>query len=324
MDVLSDVLRAVRLTGAVYFKVSAIEPWVAKNPSMRQIGAAMMPHAEHVIPFHIVMVGHAWARPADDSAPAAFVDEGDILMFPLGAAHVIASDRDARTSEPADVEFYRRAAASGRPFTLMQVGVGRDGERAQLVCGYLGCDASPFNPLLEALPGMLVVHEHSKGSGLMKELLLAVLEERESHRAGTESILAKLSELMLVRAARGHMDGLPDGAMSWLCALRDKHVGRALERIHAEPARNWTVAQLAGEAGLSRSAFAERFSQLTGDSPMRYIGRWRMQLASRLLEEGADMGRVAGAAGYQSDAAFQRAFKRFVGVTPGEWRRRQH
>jgi len=318
--VLSEVLRAVRLTGALYFEVSAAHPWVAVTPSMEKIGASMMPDAEHVIPFHIMVAGHGWAMPRDRSVAPSKVDSGDIVMFPFGESHVITSDRTQWEGKPADPSFYAEAAASERPFTL--IAIGGDGEKAKLVCGYLGCDASPFNPLLGALPKMLVVKPQAGSDSLMRELLRAALDEKARPRAGAETVLAKLSELMFVQAVRQHMDGLPAASSTWLSGLRDECVGRALRLIHARPAEDWSTALLAKESGLSRSVFSERFTRFTGEAPMRYVGRWRMQLAARLLATGESIGAAAEGVGYHSEAAFQRAFKKFVGATPGEWRKR--
>lgn len=319
MDVLSEVLRAVRLTGALYFEVHAAHPWVAVNPSMRQIGPAVMPDAEHVIPFHILLSGEAWAMPADRSLPPTSMKAGDVLMFPLGAGHIMTSDRNVWNGAAPDPEFYSDAAKNKAPFVM--VDIGGSGEESQFICGYLGCDASPFNPLLEALPQMLVVPVHVHTDSLMRELLRAALDEKDQRGAGAETVLAKVSELMFVQAIRQHMDRLPESTASWLCGLRDEHIGKALQLIHSSPEADWTLERLGKEAGLSRSVFAERFARYTGQPPMHYLGRWRMQVASRLLEAGESMGRVAERVGYSSEAAFQRAFKKLVGVPPGTWRR---
>ena len=322
MDVLSDVLRAVRLTGALYFDVSAADPWIAVTPSMKRIGAAMMPGAGHVIPFHVMVSARGWARPEDASVPAASFEPGDIVMFPHGESHLLTSDAARWECPPADPAIYRGAAASGAPFTVLSVGGG--GARVGFVCGYLGCDASPFNPLLGALPRMLIV----KGQGsdaLMRELLRAALEQKGSGRAGAATVVARAGELMFLQAIRQHMESMPESASGWLAGLRDGQVGRALQLIHARPEADWSLASLAKKTGVSRSVLAERFARFTGEPPMRYLGRWRMQLASALLANGSSIGRVADDVGYRSEAAFQRAFKKYVGVTCGEWRRRaQH
>jgi AraC-like DNA-binding protein len=258
--------------------------------------------------------------PRDRSLAPSMVDPGDIVMFPFGESHVMTSDREHWDGRPPDPSFFAEAAASDAPFTLMTIGGG--GDEAKIVCGYLGCDASPFNPVLSALPKMLVVKGQAGTVGLMRELLRAALDEKVSRRAGAETVLAKLSELMFVQAIRQHMDALPAASSNWLSGLRDENVGRALQSIHTRPAAEWSTALLAKESGLSRSVFSERFARFTGEAPMHYVGRWRMQLAARLLAAGESIGAAAESVGYQSEAAFQRAFKKFVGSTPGRWRKR--
>jgi AraC-like DNA-binding protein len=323
MDVLSDVLRAVRLTGALYFEISAARPWIAATPSMKDIGATMMPDAGHVIPFHVMVSAQGWAKTDDGSLPAAGFEAGDIVMFPHGEGHVLTSDSDRWEATPADAGFYAAAASSDAPFTVCSIG--GDGARAEFVCGYLGCDASPFNPLLGALPSMLIVKSQLGSQALMRELLRAALEQKANGRAGAATLVLRAAELMFVQAIRQHMDSMPDAASSWLAGLRDEQVGRALQLIHTQPAAEWSLARLAKKSGVSRSVLAERFARFTGEPPMRYVGRWRMQLASGLLAGGSSIGRVADDVGYRSEAAFQRAFKKYVGVTCGEWRKRaQH
>ena len=320
MDVLSQVLRVVRLTGAVYFEVTAACPWISKSPPTRLIASAVMPDAEHVIPFHIVTMGRAWAMPEDRSVPASAVDPGDIVMFPLGESHILTSDRDMWDCPPTDLNVYFNAAESGAPFTLITIG--GSGATTKIICGYLGCDTRPFNPLVSALPRMLIIRKLMDTNQLMRELLLAALGERDNRGEGGQVVLAKLSELMFVQALREHIKNLPPGATNWLSGLRDEYVGRALRLIHATPAKDWSLEALAKESGLSRSALAERFTRFAGEPPIQYLGRWRMQVAAGLIESGVSLGAVAERVGYSSEAAFQRAFKKHVGSSPGEWRRR--
>lgn len=320
MDVLSEVLRVVRLTGAVYFEVTASYPWVSISPSTTRIAAAVMPDAGHIIPFHIVTLGRAWAMPEDRSVPARAVDPGDIVMFPLGESHFLSSDRDMADCPPPDLDVYFDAAGSGAPITT--VSLGGAGEKTNIVCGYLGCDTRPFNPLVSALPRMLIVKGLMETNQLMRELLLAALGEKDNRGEGARVVLAKLSELMFVQAMREHMKTLPPGATNWLSGLRDEYVGRALRLIHANPAKDWSLEALARESGLSRSALAERFTRFAGEPPIQYLGRWRMQVAAGLIESGVSLGAVAERVGYGSEAAFQRAFKKHAGISPGEWRRK--
>jgi AraC-like DNA-binding protein len=320
MDVLSDVLRAVRLTSALYFEVSAAQPWTVATLRMAEVGATMMPGAGHVIPFHAMVSARGWARPEDPAVRPETFEPGDIVMFPHGEGHLLTSDADRWETPRPEKSLYVEAAASGEPFTLCSMD--GDGPPAKFVCGYLGCDSSPFNPLLGALPRMLIVKAQLGSEGLMRELLRAAIEQKASGRAGAATLVARAGELMFLQAIRQHMDAMPAAAASWLAGLRDEQVGRALQLIHTHPAADWSLATLAKKSGMSRSVLAERFTRFTGEPPMRYVSRWRMQLASGLLTAGESIGRVADDVGYRSEAAFQRAFKKYVGVTCGEWRKR--
>jgi AraC-like DNA-binding protein len=317
LDVLSDVLRAVRLTGAVYYEVHARAPWAAETPETSLICANVMPDFEHVIAFHIVLEGRCWARLAHDPDSAVHMKAGDAVIFAGGDAHCMSAERGQRTE--VDFSLYRLKRDRPLPFVFSQFG--GDGEGTHLACGYLGCDARPFNPILDALPRMLLVHGDD-GLSLTQDLIRAALRESEKPRAGGETILSKLAELMFLQAVRQHIDTLPEESTGWLSGLRDRHVGMALRLMHSRPAERWTIDGLAREVGLSRSAFAERFTQLMGVPPMQYLGNWRLQLAVQLLEgRGMSIAQTAGEVGYESEAAFNRAFKKQVGVPPGSWRR---
>jgi AraC-like DNA-binding protein len=319
MDVLSDVLRAVRLTGAVFFDVNlgAESPWVAATPESSRIAGWVMPSAEHVIPFHLVLAGDVWAEFSDNSTAPIRLAPGDIVIYPMGDAHVFSSAPGLRA--PPDLSLYFRPADRQLPFVI-----GHDldgGMRTRFVCGYLGCDARPFNPILRALPRLLLARS-TDGIGYLVELFRVAADETRARRSGGESVLSKAAELMFVEVIRRHIEALPNDAMSWLAGLRDRHVGAALHLMHARPAEPWTVERLAHEVGLSRTVFADRFAQLVQDSPMQYLTNLRMQLATRLLErQGVGLAQVAAEVGYESEAAFNRAFKKYVGEPPGAWRR---
>lgn len=318
MDVLSDVLRAVRLTGAIYFDVDASSPWVGESPGTADIAAAVMPEAEHIISFHAVMSGSCWAALADDSVPPVLVNAGDVVVFPGGVPNVLSSSPGAR-GEP-NMAMYYRPIDESLPFAVIHGGGGD--ERTRFICGYLGCDARPFNPLLAALPAILCARKPADGSSWVIDLFRLALAEGGSGRAGCETILAKLSELMFVEIIRRHLETLPDDSRGWLSGLRDPHVGEALRLIHARPREEWTLDRLAREVGLSRTAFASRFTHYVGVSPMHYLARWRLQLAGRLLERpGMSIAQAGAEVGYESEAAFNRAFKKFVGIPPGTWRK---
>jgi len=192
-----------------------------------------------------------------------------------------------------------------------------------LVCGFFSCDARPFNPLLDSLPRFIRCgcNESSASDGLLEKFINFATTEMNSKRAGSQSILNRLSELMFVEVVRMHMDQIASSNTGWLAGLRDPLVGRALTLLHARPADTWTLDKLAAEAGASRSALAERFAHLTGYPPIQYLTQWRMQLAAkRLTETSAKVAVVAEAVGYDSEAAFSRAFKKFTGSSPSEWR----
>lgn len=320
MDVLSDVLNAARLRGAVYFDVTASAPWVSVNPSMDDIGATMMPGGEHVIPFHVLTEGQAWAWPADRSLPATKLEKGDVFMFPSGESHVVASDPAVERVPEVDTQFYRDAARSHDPFTLVEIGVG--GEKTKFVCGYLSCDTRPFNPLLASLPPMLVAKPPPNGADLIQSLIRLAIEETRNAKAGSETVLARISELMFVQALREYIESLGDSPAGWLAGLRNEKIGHALRLIHARPSGRWSLGHLASDCGMSRSKLAADFRKYTGEAPMHYLARWRIQVAAGLLEAGtASIAQIAEQVGYESEAAFKRAFKKYAGATAGQWRR---
>ncbi|MFP3942889.1 MAG: cupin domain-containing protein [Alphaproteobacteria bacterium] len=318
MDVLSDVLQAVRLKGAVYFDVRARAPWVAETPAVSRICAEVMPEFERVVAFHIMLDGWCWAQLADESEPPVRMEAGDAVIFAAGESHFMTTERGMR-AEP-DMSLYYRPKDRPLPFILNELG--GSGAPARFVCGYLGCDARPFNPMLDALPRLMHVRAASAGGQLTHDLLRVALQETEAPRPGGETILSKLSELMFLQAVRQHIEALPAEAKGWLSGLRDRHVGTALRLMHARPAEPWTLDALAREAGLSRSSFAERFTELMGEPVMHYLGKWRLQVAAQLLEQkGMSIAQAAAEVGYESEAAFNRAFKKRVGMPPGAWRR---
>lgn len=314
MDALSDVLRVVRLTGAIFFDVHASEPWVAEAPPGRSIVGTIFPGAEHLISYHVVTQGTCWAG-LIGQAPLR-LSAGDVLVFPQGHAHVLSSAPGMRDAP--DVALYRPPAKGQLPFTI-SMGPSL-GESAHVVCGFLGCDARPFNPLLDALPPVMRVSERAGGS-LAAMVQVALAESRE-RRIGGECMLGRLSELMFVDVVRRYLETLPADGKGWLAGLREPFVGRALSSLHRAPARDWTIESLAREVGLSRSALAERFTQYVGQPPMQYLMNWRMQLAANHLLSGMDsVAAIADRVGYESEAAFSRAFKKAVGVPPGQWRK---
>jgi AraC-like DNA-binding protein len=316
-DTLSEVLRAVRLQGAVFFLVDAAAPWVAQAPPAKAVAAAVMPGSEHVIEYHVITRGACWAGLLDGEAVR--LEAGDVVAFPHGDPHAVSSAPGMR-AEP-DWEAHRRPADEQLPFFYRE---GAEvGDTIQLVCGFLGCDARPFNPLLSTLPPMIHVRD-AAGDSRLSQLIRVAIDESHQKRAGGECVLARLSELMFVEVVRRYLESLPEEQTGWLAGLRDRHVGRALSLLHGDPAHPWTLDALAQRVGLSRSALADRFAHFVGQPPMQYLARWRMQVAAGLLAGGhASVAGVALSVGYDSEAAFSRAFKKAVGEPPAAWRRRR-
>jgi AraC-like DNA-binding protein len=318
-DALSDVLRAVRLTGAVFVTVDVSPPWSAPVPGTGTLGPIIMPTADHLISYHLVTAGGCWVMP-QRGAPVR-LEVGDVIVFPGGDSHVICSDPSVPRGEGFDIR--RAKPAVQWPYRI--VGERAGGERLGIICGFLGCDARPFNPLLAALPNMIVVSDRggAKDGWLAQFMRLAVAEATDK-RAGGEGVLGRLSELMFVEAVRRHLDSLPAEQTGWLAGLRDRFVGRTLALLHSDPAHPWTLEELAREVGLSRSSLAERFTHFVGQPPMHYLTQWRMQVAAGLLSGGAaSVAAVAEDVGYESEAAFSRAFKKLVGAPPATWRRQR-
>ena len=327
-DPLSDVLRSVRLRGAIFYYVSCRDEWVAATPGTPQLADVLMPGAEHVLAYHLIAKGNGWA--ATDGEPPVRLASGDIVMFPRGDAHILSSAPGMRAEhDDSDWQFTTRNDPKPIPVSYHR-GVLRPGAEmpadeasAVVVCGFIGCDLRPFNPLIEALPRLLHLPAGGVGAWVAPVLHQAVSESRES-RPGSAAVLERASEMVFVDAARRYLESLPADASGWLAALRDRHVGKAIGLMHEQPAEPWTIDELGRQVGLSRSALHERFVDLVGQPPMQYLTNWRMQRGAALLREGdATVATIALDVGYDSEAAFARAFKRLVGQPPAAWRRAQ-
>jgi AraC-like DNA-binding protein len=240
---------------------------------------------------------------------------GDVIVFPKGDANTLSSSPGQRGSP--DMSMYHRQTDRPLPFVIRH---GSDGpERTRFICGYLGCDLRPFNPLLAALPRRM--HMRGLSATWLGGFTRQLTEESRLGRAGADTVITRLAELMFIEALRRYLEDLPAGQTGWLAGLRDEVVGRALALLHARPAHPWTLAELARESASSRSRLAERFTEMVGLPPMQYLTRWRMQVAANLLAQGgAKVAGVASEAGYDSEAAFSRAFKKATGMAPGAWR----
>jgi AraC-like DNA-binding protein len=314
-DTLSDVLRAVRLTGAVFFRIDASAPWVAETPPSREISQHFMPGVEHVIEYHVVTAGSCWGGLLDQ--PAIRLEAGDVIAFPQGDAHVISSAPGMRGG-PGPEEF--EPSQKGIPVSVSIQGGGKD--QASVICGFLGCDARPFNPLLAALPRVLHVRSRGERESVLHRLLELAVIEADAPKSGTDCVLSRLSELLFVEVVRSYVDTLPAETDGWFAGLRDPYVGRALQHLHERSAHAWSLDELAKAVGVSRSILAERFPRFVGVPPMQYLAQWRIQLAASLLRGGSSsLAEIALRVGYGSEAAFSKAFKRWVGVSPALYRK---
>jgi AraC-like DNA-binding protein len=316
VDVLSEVLAAIRLDGAFYIDAEFTAPWCVATKYGLHVASGRLPSADHIIFFHLLMDGRCSARLASGTETVA-VEAGDLLLFPHDNLHVLGSDvslPETDASEPV-------VPNPSEPLTRMRTGGG--GEATKFVRGYLACDRHLVRPLLASLPSMLRVPLGDVAvDGWLAALLRLGVQESQAQHPGARSLLAKLSELAFVEAVRRFMQSQPIDQKGWLAGLRDPYVGRALALMHEAPSRWRTVDELAREVALSRSALAERFGDLIGEPPMQYLKRWRLAVAARALRSGSEgIARIAEHTGYESEAAFTRAFKREFGVPPGVWRK---
>lgn len=333
MDVLSDVLRAVRLCGSVFFTAEFSSPWAVNSPNPELLASIVLPDAEHMSLFHIVTEGQCLVECGACTSVA--LEAGDVVVFPHGHSHTMRSDDNARTTRLDHV------LSHPSPDGLPQVSLGGGGRRARLICGYLNC-SQRFGPLFDAMPRMLVVRRRDdyavvetvgggsrevagmpqESSTWLATTLEFTVNEARSARPGNTAMLGRLTELMFVEIIREYMQQLDADEQGWLSALRDPYVGKALRLIHENPMRQWTVEALAHEVAASRSALAQRFTRLLGESPIKYLSGWRMHLAKQLLRDrGDNIQAIAERVGYESEPAFNRAFKKATGCPPATWRR---
>lgn len=313
MDPLSDVLRAVRLDGAFFFVIEAWSPWSLNIGAARALEPRVLPNSEHLIAYHILTAGRAWAGPPGGTQVC--LQPGDAILFPHGMPHFLSGERGVQVFP---------GTMNSRPERYLEwLRMDGPGESAAtFVCGFLGCDAFPFNPLLASLPPML--HMPSLTTGWLAEFPRQVIAESQQQREGASTMLTRMAELMFIEVVRRHLASDASAAHGWLAGLRDPVVAPALIALHARPAHAWTLSELAAEASASRSVLAERFTDVVGVPPMQYLTQWRLQLAAEQLASCTDkISAISMRVGYESDAAFSRAFKRATGKSPAAWRRQR-
>jgi AraC family transcriptional regulator, alkane utilization regulator len=317
MDILSDVLRVIRFSGVIHLKTELTAPWSIESASGANIADMLQSYTKRIIPFHIVAEGKCWAKTSPDLKQE--LEIGDIIIFPQGNSHILADQIDR---EP--IPFGQLLPAS--PWNqLPTLKYGGGGTLTQLICGFLQCDELIFDPLLKNLPALMYVKAFAApATPLLETGVRYILQETTNIQPGSLCLLTRLVELMFVEILRTYMRCLPETQMGWLAALNDPMIGQVLNWLHAEPTYPWTVPELAKRLGLSRSALAHRFTQLLGQPPMQYLAQWRLQLASSYLQNTDEgLAKIATQVGYESEAAFSRAFKRYVGQSPGTWRNRK-
>ena len=321
-DPLSDALRHVRLTGALFFVWEATFPFATTVPRGDRFARMLLPRAQQILSYHLVLDGSCWGGLIGE-APVQ-LRPGDVLLVPRGDAYVMASSeascRSTPVDEPAALEFFRLMAAGELPAVVQEGGEGPD--LVRVICGFLGCDLRPFNPVVAALPALLrLAPAGGPADDRLRRLVDYALAEAREPSPGSGGILARLGELMFVEVIRRCLHQLDAAPRGWLAGLRDPVVARCLGLMHRRPDAPWTLDRLATAVGSSRSALAQRFVDRVGEPPMQYLTRWRLQMAANLLQDdSAKVATVADRVGYGSTAAFTRAFKRIVGVTPSEWR----
>jgi AraC-like DNA-binding protein len=314
MDAVLDMLRAMRLTGGIFLDAEFTAPWCVTAKVGPEDCKPFTPEPRQIIAYHYVTAGRLLLK-AGGQEPIP-VEGGEIVVLPRNDDHVIGS---ALTDRPLSADHLIQPNPNGG---LARIVHGGGGERTHIFCGFLGSDVS-HSPIIALLPSVLQLKVANRASGSWIESSFRFAAgEWAMPSAHSPAILAKLAELLFMEAVREYLASQPSGATAWAAGLHDPVVARALGLIHAQMARRWTTDELAVQSGLSRSAFAERFTRIIGEPPMRYLAQQRLIQACALLRETPNtIARIAYAVGYESEAAFNRAFRREYGVPPAVWRR---
>jgi AraC family transcriptional regulator, alkane utilization regulator len=314
VDVLSDVLKAIRLQGALFLNTECHEPWCMDVPQGADLARQLQQRAPTLAICHTIIEGRCWVQlPGGEAVP---LQAGDTVAIPHGDSHIIGSGlRHARVSIDDVVPV--------KTPHLEPVRYGGRGARTIMVCGWFGYEQDVPNPLFAAMPRLFrsSIRERPSGPWLEASVKYAV-HEAAAGQPGSGAVATKVAESLFVETLRGYIDSLPPRHLGWLAGLRDPQIGACLRLMHGEPARDWSVESLAAEIHVSRSVLAQRFTEMVGMPPIQYLIRWRLAMAARLLRSASStLIRVAEVVGYESEASFSRAFKKEFGVSPGQWRR---
>lgn len=318
MDPLSDVLRIAHLTGGVFLHAEFFAPWCIISHLTPEDCWPFLGATPHLILYHYVVEGELSVRVEAAGAEPLVLRPGEVVLLPRNDRHRLGSDLSLPATDG------HALIESPKDGGLLSIRHGGNGARTRLVCGFLGCDSAEDNPIIATLPAALRLDVEVGGAAeWIRSTFQFAADEVAAGRPGSETVLAKLSELLFVEAIRRYAETLPDDETGWLAGLRDPYVSRTLALFHRDVTRHWTMDDLGRTVGLSRSALADRFTRLIGTAPMHYLAAWRMQVAKRQLRStAASLAQVAEAVGYESEAAFSRAFKKAFGEAPASWRRR--
>jgi AraC-like DNA-binding protein len=316
MDLLSDVLRSVRVTGAVFLAAEFTAPWCVRASVTSEDCLQFMGKPAHVIAYHFVAEGSMLVSVGD--GPASEVQAGEIVLFPQNDVHLMASEPNL---EAVTASGLMQPQAEGK---LMRIDHGGGGERARLICGFLASE-QPYHPLLATLPKVVKVDVSRRSSrDWIESSLRFAASELAEGRLASSGTMSRVAEAVLTEAIQQYSSSLDDDGSGWLRGLQDPYIGRALTLIHQNLAAPWSNETLASEVALSRSAFVDRFTSIVGLPPIRYLTLWRLQTAKlNLRETRRTVAQLANSVGYESEEAFSRAFKREFGVSPSQWRTQQ-
>lgn len=315
MDALSEILRIIKLDSAIYLNGEFSEPWCLATPEARQMAHMLRPGSGQIIIYHLLCEGQAYVQLPDQARVT--LTAGDLITFPHGHGHLLGG---GSRMTPVDVcETLPTVLESG--LELMRFGGG--GATCRFICGFLGYDAQLSQSIFGGLPPLIKVNIRDDASGQWLENSLKFsVAQASKDEAGADAMLTKLSEVLFAETLRRFIRDLPEGETGWLAGTRDLEVGKALTLIHQQHAHPWTVAELARKSGLSRTVLSERFRHFLGEPPMTYLTRWRLRLGARSLGTTShSVAQIAIEAGYESEAAFNRAFKREYGLPPARYRK---
>ena len=317
MDALSEALNAVRMTGAIFFHAECAAPWGFEVPSVSQVQHVLSPGTERLVNYNLMTEGTAVARFSDGEEVT--LRPGDLTILPHGDAHTVSNGSPrAFIDDTAGLADILRG-------NVRMLRFGEGGEITRFICGFFGCERSADRLFLAGLPRLIRINiRENPTSAWLETAIRHLVSEAESDRPGRSILLSRMAESLFIEALRCHMEQLPSDQTGWLAGARDPVVGGILALLHREPSRDWTLDALASAVGSSRSVIAKRFDRFIGDSPMAYLARWRLELGARQLRASAKpVIQIAAEVGYESEAAFNRAFKRSFGLPPAQYRRRQ-